>query len=86
MFTLLDEILNRKPIKYGFCRASALHIKEVSVSQLKKDPRTYEHVDPKQIGNHRNIIISNQSGRSNILSRPKRWRKTTQKILMSKKF
>ena len=39
------------------------------VSAVKKDPKTYEHVDPKLIGNHRNIIISNQSGRSNILSR-----------------
>ena len=37
----------------------------------KKDPKTYEHIDPKLIGNHRNIIISNQSGRSNILSRQK---------------
>ena len=26
-------------------------------------------MDPKLIGNHRNIIISNQAGRSNILSR-----------------
>ena len=37
--------------------------------QLLKDPKTYEHVDPKLIGNHRNIIVSNQAGRSNILSR-----------------
>ena len=36
---------------------------------MKKDPKTYEHVDPKIVGNHRNIIISNQAGRSNILSR-----------------
>ena len=39
------------------------------VSAVKKDPKTYEHIDPKLIGNHRNIIVSNQSGRSNILSR-----------------
>ena len=25
----------------------------------EKDPKTYEHIDPKEIGNHRNIIISN---------------------------
>ena len=36
---------------------------------MKKDPKTYEHIDPKTIGNHRNIIVSNQAGRSNILSR-----------------
>ena len=39
------------------------------VSAVKKDPKTYEHIDPKLIGNHRNIIISNQAGRSNIISR-----------------
>ena len=39
------------------------------VSAVQKDPKTYEHVDPKLIGNHRNIIVSNQAGRSNILSR-----------------
>ena len=39
------------------------------VSAVKKDPKTYEHIDPKTIGNHRNIIVSNQAGRSNILSR-----------------
>ena len=68
---LLDEILNRKPNKnMAYVGASAFsHKGGLHVSAVKKDPRTYEHVDPKEIGNHRNIIISNQSGRSNILSR-----------------
>ena len=48
----------------AFSHKGGLH-----VSAVKKDPKTYEHIDPKEIGNHRNIIISNQSGRSNILSR-----------------
>ena len=38
---------------------------------VKKDPKTYEHIDPKEVGNHRNIIVSNQAGRSNIISRRK---------------
>ncbi len=42
---------------------------KVKKEKDKKDPKTYEHVDPELIGNHRNIIVSNQSGRSNILSR-----------------
>ena len=48
----------------AFSHKGGLH-----VSAVKKDPRTYEHIDPKLIEDHRNIIVSNQSGRSNILSR-----------------
>ena len=69
---LLDEILNRKPNKsLPYVGASAFsHKGGLHVSAVKKDPKTYEHIDPKLIGNHRNIIVSNQAGRSNILSRP----------------
>ncbi len=68
---LLDEILNRKPNKnMAYVGASAFsHKGGLHVSAVQKDPKTYEHVDPKLIGNHRNIIVSNQAGRSNILSR-----------------
>ena len=68
---LLDEILNRKPNKnMAYVGASAFsHKGGLHVSAVKKDPKTYEHIDPKIIGNHRNIIVSNQAGRSNILSR-----------------
>ena len=48
----------------AFSHKGGLH-----VSAVKKDPKTYEHIDPKEVGNHRNIIVSNQAGRSNILSR-----------------
>jgi 2-isopropylmalate synthase len=68
---LLDEILNKKPNKsLPYVGASAFsHKGGLHVSAVQKDPKTYEHVDPKLIGNHRNIIVSNQAGRSNILSR-----------------
>ena len=68
---LLDEILNRTPNKnMAYVGASAFsHKGGLHVSAVKKDPKTYEHVDPKLIGNHRNIVVSNQAGRSNILSR-----------------
>ena len=41
------------------------------VSAVNKDPKTYEHIDPELVGNHRQIIISEQSGKSNILARLK---------------
>ena len=62
-------------------------IKEDYVSAVKKDPKTYEHIDPKLIGNHRNIIVSNQAGRSNIISRLEQYGvKITQMIIKYKKF
>ena len=41
------------------------------VSAVQKDPKTYEHVNPEEVGNNRNIVISDQSGKSNIISRLK---------------
>ena len=60
---LLDEILNRKPNRNMVYVTSAFsHKGGLHVSAVKKDPKTYEHIDPKLIGNHRNIIVSNQAG------------------------
>ena len=36
-----------------------------------KDPTTYEHVNPELVGNNRKILVSNQAGKSNLLSRLK---------------
>ncbi len=68
---MLDERLNRAPAKNApyvgdsaFAHKGGLH-----VSAVEKDPRTYEHVDPALVGNRRHIVVSDQSGRSNILAR-----------------
>ena len=67
---LLDEILNKTPNKnMAYVGSSAFSHKGFTCFSSKKDPKTYEHIDPKLVGNHRNIIISNQAGKSNILSR-----------------
>ena len=70
---LLDEILNRKPNKHlPYVGAAAFsHKGGLHVSAVQKDPKTYEHIKPEEVGNHRNIIVSDQSGKSNILSRLK---------------
>ena len=59
----LDEILNKKPNKsMAYVGGSAFsHKGGLHVSAVKKDPKTYEHINPEDVGNHRNIIISNQS-------------------------
>ncbi len=71
----LDELLNKKPNKsMAYVGASAFaHKGGLHASAVKKDPKTYEHIDPKLVGNHRSILISNQAGRSNILSRLERY-------------
>jgi len=68
---LLDEILNSKSNRRAayvgpsaFAHKGGLHVSAVS-----KDPKTYEHIDPSLVGNVRNIIISDQAGKSNIMSR-----------------
>lgn len=68
---LLDEILNRAPNRHqayvgenAFAHKGGLH-----ASAVQKDPRTYEHVPPENVGNRRKILVSDQSGRSNILGR-----------------
>jgi len=38
----------------------------IHVSALQKDTRTYEHIDPSTVGNKREILISELSGKSNV--------------------
>ena len=67
----LDERLNRAPDRHrpyvgesAFAHKGGLH-----VSAVEKDPRCYEHIPPESVGNHRQILVSDQAGRSNILAR-----------------
>lgn len=68
---LLDERLNRSPSRNAaFVGESAFaHKGGLHVSAVEKDPTTYEHIDPAAVGNERTIVVSDQSGRSNILAR-----------------
>ena len=67
----LDDILNRVPMKQAaYVGASAFaHKAGLHASAILKDPRTYEHVDPAQVGNARIIPMSNQAGQSNLRRR-----------------
>ncbi|WP_112663043.1 citramalate synthase [Microvirga flavescens] len=70
----VDEILNRQPNRHSpFVGASAFATKAgIHASAVLKDPRTYEHVEPELVGNERKVLVSDQGGRSNILSELKR--------------
>ncbi|HNW58931.1 MAG TPA: citramalate synthase [bacterium] len=43
------------------------HKAGIHVSAIQRNHRTYEHVDPERVGNHRRVLVSDQSGQSNIL-------------------
>ncbi|MFA5142918.1 MAG: citramalate synthase [Candidatus Omnitrophota bacterium] len=45
------------------------HKAGVHVNAILKNPRTYEHVDPRLVGNHRRLLISELSGKSMILKK-----------------
>ncbi len=66
----LDEILNRVPNRHApYVGASAFVTKTgIHASAILKDPATYEHVAPEAVGNHRQVLVSDQAGRSNVLA------------------
>ena len=45
---------------------SFTHKGGMHIDALLKDPRTYEHVSPESVGNRRNVLISEMSGRAGI--------------------
>ncbi|MBR3369845.1 MAG: citramalate synthase [Rhodobacteraceae bacterium] len=67
----LDDILNRVPQRsLPYVGASAFaHKAGLHASAILKDPSTYEHIDPAQVGNARIVPMSNQAGQSNLRMR-----------------
>ncbi|MBU0651211.1 citramalate synthase [bacterium] len=59
---------NRQPfVGYSaFAHKGGMH-----VNAVEKNPVTFEHIDPSLVGNHRRILISELSGKSNIILKSK---------------
>jgi 2-isopropylmalate synthase len=66
---VLDEMLNRAPDRHApYVGASAFATKAgIHASAILKEPATYEHVAPDAVGNRRKLLVSDQSGKSNVL-------------------
>ncbi len=47
-------------------RSAFAHKGGIHVSAVMRDPVTYEHIRPEQVGNDRRVLVSDLSGRSNI--------------------
>ena len=68
---LVFEIGNLTPVmNMPYVGGSAFaHKAGLHVNALRKNKRTYEHINPELVGNERRFLISELSGRSNVLAR-----------------
>jgi 2-isopropylmalate synthase len=69
----LDDLLHKSrdnfaPFvgKFAFAHKGGLH-----VSAVNKNSKSYEHINPNIVGNKRRIMVSDQAGRSNVISKIK---------------
>jgi 2-isopropylmalate synthase len=67
----IDERANLTPnIRAPYVGDAAFaHKGGIHVSAVLKNPRTYEHVPPEAVGNTRRVLVSDLSGRSNLLAK-----------------
>ncbi|HEY9908423.1 MAG TPA: citramalate synthase [Thermosynechococcaceae cyanobacterium] len=67
----ISEVVNLAPDDHApFVGLSAFaHKGGIHVSAVERNPLTYEHIQPEQVGNRRRIVISEQAGLSNILAK-----------------
>ncbi|GLQ55161.1 citramalate synthase [Devosia nitrariae] len=65
-----DDRLNRAPARQApYVGASAFATKAgIHASALAKDHSTYEHVPPESVGNERAVMVSQQAGKSNLMT------------------
>jgi 2-isopropylmalate synthase len=68
---LLDELLNRTPNpaqpfvgKHAFAHKAGLH-----TAAVRSDSATFEHVDPELVGNARDVLVSELSGRGTVIEK-----------------
>ncbi len=68
---LVDELLNRTPDpaqpyvgKHAFAHKAGLH-----AAGVKLDAQTFEHIDPELVGNRRDVLVSELSGRGTVAAK-----------------
>ena len=67
----ISEVVNLAPDEHAAFvgRSAFAHKGGIHVSAVERNPLTYEHIQPEQVGNHRRIVISDQAGLSNVLAK-----------------
>jgi 2-isopropylmalate synthase len=68
---LVDELLNRAPNpaqpyvgKHAFAHKAGLH-----AAGIQADSQTFEHIDPTVVGNDRDVLVSELSGRGTVIEK-----------------
>ena len=68
---LVDELLNRAPNpaqpyvgKHAFAHKAGLH-----TAAIRADAATFEHIDPALVGNARDVLVSELSGRGTVIEK-----------------
>jgi len=64
-----DDLANQRndPRQPYVGRAAFSHKAGAHVNAIQKNPKTFEHVEPGQVGNQRHVLVSELSGSSNVL-------------------
>jgi 2-isopropylmalate synthase len=67
----IAEIANLAPDAHAAYvgRSAFAHKGGVHVAAIRRHPRAYEHVDPALVGNRTRVVVSELSGRGNVLSK-----------------
>ena len=67
----VSEVVNLAPDEHApyVGRSAFAHKGGIHVSAVERNPFTYEHIQPEQVGNRRRIVISEQSGLSNVIAK-----------------
>jgi 2-isopropylmalate synthase len=67
----VSEVVNLAPDEHAAFvgRSAFAHKGGIHVSAVERNPLTYEHIQPEQVGNQRRIVISEQAGVSNVIAK-----------------
>jgi 2-isopropylmalate synthase len=67
----IAEIANLAPDAHApyVGRSAFAHKGGVHVAAIRRSPRSYEHIDPTLVGNRTRVVVSELSGRGNVLSK-----------------
>ncbi len=86
---LVNELANLSPNNHQpyVGKSAFTHKGGIHASAITRDERTYEHIDPRLVGNERRVLISELAGKSNVLYQLKREEgmERKKKIALSKK-
>jgi 2-isopropylmalate synthase len=71
----VDEVANHIPDKHRpyVGDAAFAHKGGIHVSAVRKNPLTYEHIDPALVGNSQRVLVSDLSGESTILHKARQF-------------